>query len=178
MKRNGEFGTKMGEAVNKGILRHLDISYNSMDILECEKFAEAIHDNHTLWGLHMMGNDCIVDSMGFVRPGIKTKLQAREIMHSPLREGNNFLSKVCDHRNAKVLSYQKCWICEGWSEMKFEWKVGKSGTTAVKEPVYIHFDFDEYKPWLMEKDDDRGSYFIWKMIPPGKSHYFYSMGGE
>jgi len=35
MKRNGEFGLKMGEAVNKGILRHLDLSYNSMDILEC-----------------------------------------------------------------------------------------------------------------------------------------------
>ncbi len=76
------------------------------------------------------------------------------------------------------MSYQKCWICEGWSEMKFEWKVGKSGTSVHKEPVYIHFDFDEYKPWLMEKDDEHGSYYIWKMIPPGKSHYFYSLGGE
>jgi hypothetical protein len=74
IKRNGEFGLKMGEAVNKGILRHLDISYNSMDSLECQKFAEAIHDNHTLWGLHMMGNDCLVDSMGFVRPGLKSKV--------------------------------------------------------------------------------------------------------
>ena len=83
------------------------------------------------------------------------------------------------NRNAKVLSYQKCWICEGWSEMKFEWKIGKSGqSSAVKEPVYIHFDFDEYKPWLMEKDDNKGLYYIWKMIPPGKSHYFFSLGGE
>jgi len=74
----------------------------------------------------MMGNDCIVDSMGFVRPGLKSKVQSRDILHSPLREGNNFLAAVHKNRNAKVLSYQKCWICEGWSEMKFEWKVGKS----------------------------------------------------
>lgn len=46
-----------------------------------------------------------------------------------------------------------CWICEGWSEMKFEWKVGKSGT-GIREPVYIHFDFDEYRPWLMDKDEN------------------------
>lgn len=64
----------MGDAVNKGILRHLDISYNSMDMLECEKFGEAIRENHTLWGLHMMGNECVVDSMGFVRPGLKSKV--------------------------------------------------------------------------------------------------------
>lgn len=70
-----------------------------------------------------------------------------------------------------------CWVCEGWSEMKFEWKIGKSGP-HVKEPVYIHFDFDEYRPWLMDKDDVHGSFLLWKMIPPGKTHYFYSFGGE
>lgn len=68
-RKNGEFGNKMGEACNKGYLRHLDLSYNSMDKNECETFAKAIHENHTLWGLHMIGNDCIVDSMGFVRAG-------------------------------------------------------------------------------------------------------------
>lgn len=71
-----------------------------------------------------------------------------------MREGNNFLQAVHKNRNAKVMSYQKCWICEGWSEMKFEWKVGKSGAAMTREPVYIHFDFDEYRPWLLEKDDE------------------------
>jgi hypothetical protein len=72
IKHNGEFGKKMGEACNKGFLRHLDISYNCMDQHECEIFAEEIHENHTLWGLHMLGNECLVDSMGFVRPGQRT----------------------------------------------------------------------------------------------------------
>ena len=64
----------MGEACNNGILRHVDISYNSMNELDCEKFGETIKENHTLWGLHMMGNDCIVDSMGYVRTKIKCKI--------------------------------------------------------------------------------------------------------
>lgn len=56
--------------------------------------------------------------------------------------------------------------------------MGISGTMA-REPVYIHFDFDEYRPWLMEKDPHHNGHFsIWKMVPPGKSHYFYSFGGE
>jgi hypothetical protein len=57
----------MAEAINKGLLRHVDISYNSMDKAECIKFGEIIYENHSLWGLHLMGNECILDSMGFVR---------------------------------------------------------------------------------------------------------------
>jgi hypothetical protein len=50
----------------------------------------------------------------------------------------------------------------------------------LKDPVYIHFDFDEYKPWLLVKQEseDELIYYLWKMVPPGKSHYFYSSGGE
>jgi hypothetical protein len=68
-KRNGEFGQKMADAVNRGALKHLDISYNSLDKIECEVFGKGIIDNHTLWGLHILGNECIIDSMGFIRPG-------------------------------------------------------------------------------------------------------------
>jgi hypothetical protein len=54
----------------------------------------------------------------------------------------------------------------------------------AKEPVYIHFDFDDYKPWLMNKvgaandEDDNGLFEIYHMIPPGRTCYFYSFGGE
>lgn len=64
----------MGEAINKGLLRHVDISYNSMDKAECDKFGEIIIDNHTLWGLHMMGNECLLDSMGYIRTNYKNKI--------------------------------------------------------------------------------------------------------
>jgi len=65
-KRNGEFGQAMAAACNNGILKHLDLSYNSLDKQECGVFAEGIKNNHTLWGLHMLGNDCVLDSSGFV----------------------------------------------------------------------------------------------------------------
>jgi hypothetical protein len=29
-----------------------------------------------------------------------------------------------------------------------------------------------------EEDDDSGIFEIFHMIPPGKTHYFYSFGGE
>lgn len=61
--------------------------------------------------------------------------------------------------------------------MKFEWQVGRSGQN-IKEPVYIHFDFDQYRPWLLDKDEDDGTFIIWKMIPPGRCYYFYSFGDE
>jgi hypothetical protein len=54
----------------------------------------------------------------------------------------------------------------------------------TREPVYIHFDFDEYRPWLMNKlvdndhDGDVRMFYLYHMIPPGKSYYFFSFGGE
>jgi hypothetical protein len=80
-KRNGVFGAKMAEACNNGCLTHVDLSYNSMDANECQIFGEAIKENHTVWGLHMMGNDCVVDSYGFIRPKVKTKVATRDILH-------------------------------------------------------------------------------------------------
>jgi hypothetical protein len=38
-KRDGQFGLKIGEACNNGYLRHVDLSYNSMDLKECEIFG-------------------------------------------------------------------------------------------------------------------------------------------
>ena len=175
VKRNGEFALKMAEAVNKGTLRHLDLSYNSMDKAECERFGQLIHDNHSLWGLHMMGNECLVDSMGFVRTQFKNTVQPRDILHEPVKDGNSLLVNANKPRNAKVFAYQMCWVCEGWSEKRFSWKVGVSGQDH-REPAYIHFDFDEYRPWLLAKSDN--AFSLWKMVPPGKSYYFYSFGGE
>ena len=57
--------------MNKGTLRHVDISYNSLDKAECDKLGEGIKDNHSLWGLHMMGNECLIDSLGYIRTAYK-----------------------------------------------------------------------------------------------------------
>ena len=46
-----------------------------MDANECNIFADIINENHTLWGLHMTGNDCVLNSMGFVKAGQKKLVQ-------------------------------------------------------------------------------------------------------
>jgi hypothetical protein len=67
-------------------------------------------------------------------------------------------------------------VCEGWSEHTFVWKIDVSGNING-EPMYIHFDFDHWKPWLMERDLNQGVFILTKMVPPGKFYYFFSAGG-
>lgn len=65
-----------------------------------------------------------------------------------------------------------CWICEGWSEFKFDLKVPQH----IGAEVYLHFDFDDYRPDLMPQISP-GFYQTWRMIPPGTFHYFMSVNG-
>ena len=43
--------------------------------------------------------------------------------------------------------------------------------------VYLHFDFDDYKPDLMVSAN-AGVYSCYRMIPPGTHHYFMSVNGQ
>ena len=83
---------------------------------------------------------------------------------------------------AKIRSHTHWWIWEGWREEKFELIAGKS-VKKLLDPVYIHFDFDDYKPDLMLQknqlsDDDPVIYYIYRMVPPGKTLYFYTSNHE
>jgi hypothetical protein len=43
--------------------------------------------------------------------------------------------------------------------------------------VHIHFDFENYKPDLMVREGEK-TFVIWRMLPPGKSFYFFTFNGE
>eukprot|EP00930_Biecheleria_cincta_P042856 TRINITY_DN29493_c0_g1_i1.p1 TRINITY_DN29493_c0_g1~~TRINITY_DN29493_c0_g1_i1.p1 ORF type:complete len:1004 (-),score=210.82 TRINITY_DN29493_c0_g1_i1:50-3061(-) len=47
-------------------LVHLDLSYNSLRCQDCQVLAEGLRDNHSLIGLHLVGNAASVDADGFV----------------------------------------------------------------------------------------------------------------
>jgi len=49
-------------------LFHLDIGYNSINAEDCAVLAKGLENNHTLYGLHLVGNDATVDDLGFVVP--------------------------------------------------------------------------------------------------------------
>ena len=50
-------------------LVHLDLSNNNLSLSLCVKFGEMIENNHSLYGLHMHGNDCYMDGFGFIKVG-------------------------------------------------------------------------------------------------------------
>ena len=58
------------EALIKNIdqnLVHLDLSQNNLSALTCSQIGELIKDNHSLYGIHMHGNNWYVDGFGFIR---------------------------------------------------------------------------------------------------------------
>ena len=84
--------------------------------------GEYLKQNHKIYGIHIEGNKgCYVDSQGFIKPlfcsddsvildGVPfselEKSRIQDNIHMP-RSINNVINK--------------CWICDGWQEMKFEW---------------------------------------------------------
>ena len=50
-----------------GTLIHMDLSHNGFTKSDCAVLAEGLQKNRTLLGLHMIGNECNTDTLGFVR---------------------------------------------------------------------------------------------------------------
>ena len=53
-------------AANKTLL-HVDLSHNNIGSDDCAKIAKGLNRNHTMFGLHMVGNEVDVDALGFLR---------------------------------------------------------------------------------------------------------------
>lgn len=44
----------------------------------------------------------------------------------------------------KFKKKDNCWICEGWNEVKIDYR-----SKILGAEIYVHFDFDDYKPDLL-----------------------------
>ena len=49
-------------------LVHLDLTMNKLSLIDSQVMNEGLIDNHTLLGLHMIGNEGRVNSLGFIQP--------------------------------------------------------------------------------------------------------------
>lgn len=163
--KDGKIGKELGEAINHENLVHLDISHNNISELDCSILGETIHCNNTLFGLHIYGNEAEIDTLGFVGKLVNVEnAVANTLIFSHVEDKNE------QTRRVKIL--QNCWICEGWSEVKFEWD-GR----VPSEPVFLHLECDNWKPELMIKDEVFDTYIIHRMVPPGITRYFYTVDG-
>jgi len=86
-----------GEVFKHGnTLFHLDLSYNSFNVDECEAIAEGLQSNHTLFGIHLVGNEATVDDMGFVIPLRRTAARRDGSSHCPTDALNECLTASGD----------------------------------------------------------------------------------
>lgn len=104
-------------------LLHIDLSYNNFNKSHGEVIIQGLHENHTLYGFHYMGNYGYIDPQGFLVLEDVNSAQPQYVNNAVFasriksvkckREGkageNN---KFCDN----------CWICGGWNEVQFVWE--------------------------------------------------------
>jgi len=146
-------------------LLHLDISFNGFKAPDMEIIGEGLKENRTLLGLHVIGNEGNVDSLGFVHASKEGDMALCHIYtRIPVQ-----LKQV---RARDFSLANNCWICEGWSPIEFRVK----DDTAVPS---LHLSFEDFKPHLMAPDIlfPKGNiFFMHRMVPPGSLKYFYSNG--
>lgn len=154
-----------------------DISHNKIRPDDCKAIATALEDNHTLWGIHALGNGrCEIDSKGFVTEGSGDGLFAVGTEQLECRiNGVKMVVLNTETEDARIKRINNCWICEGWNETLFEWpkEAGKDGS----EPVYLHLESDSFLPDLMDSEPDSVAFAQWRMCPPGRVLFFFTTEG-
>lgn len=111
-----EFAQKMSKIVKtmKSLL-HVDLSNNRISEEDCTVIGEGLEYNHTIWGIHMIGNDAMIDPKGFLISGKFSDNPALNHMTKRINGG-----QMVDFDEGKAGC--NCWICEGWNEVKFEFE--------------------------------------------------------
>ncbi len=53
--------------INRALV-HLDLSHNGFKFADCKILGEGLKENHSILGLHMIGNEGAVDVLGYINP--------------------------------------------------------------------------------------------------------------
>ena len=61
-------------------IKHLDISHDGFVIEDVKVIAEGLKNNHSLLGIHMIGNEAEIDALGFAKPVKSNKMAESHAM--------------------------------------------------------------------------------------------------
>ncbi|OMJ79651.1 hypothetical protein SteCoe_20271 [Stentor coeruleus] len=135
---------------SESMIEHLDISHNRISFDSGIALGNALKNNRTIIGLHVEGNYCTIDHLGFVFP-------LKEICISPtLQKSARIL------RTPRRINDHKCWICNKYVDFDIKWdpdlihwrrklfEVYTRKHKVQREYVYIHLELDDYNPFLLE----------------------------
>jgi Ran GTPase-activating protein (RanGAP) involved in mRNA processing and transport len=173
----------LGEALQHNeTLTHLDLSHNCIQRASCLLLGDLLLLNHTLFGIHMAGNDGHMDPCGFMSP-------------LPTGAQQSHLDSTADIINwndpAAVHNCSECWLCGKWSEQTFhfdantadpEWRYPSRLLRQAKDRgyypyvVFLNLAIDDYRPQAM-KCESPGIFFCTRMVPPGSIKYFFTKLG-
>ena len=162
-------------------LLHLDISYNNINTLDSKAISENVKDNHTILGIHVDGNDMYIDELGFIYPIEKNNYKPNHFANSHL-----FYRLSDDHplissnviNIKKLRSKNNCWICEGWREIKFNYKPNQNEKNYENNFIKLYLNFENYKNLsLNELNFDDENFICHRMCPPGPLNFFLSKDG-
>ena len=164
-------------------LLHLDISHNNIGYIDCVQIEKDIKHNHSILGIHVDGNEMFADELGFIHAIDKNNYQKNHFANSQI------FYKI-DHQHplikSKILNIKKiraknnCWICEGWNETLFKYKLNSNEKTFLcenKNICNIHFNFEDFKQYEMIYKDEEDEFICYRMCPPGEIFYFVTFNG-
>ena len=169
-------------------LLHLDLSHNHFKEKDCGVLALGLEQNHTILGIHMLGNEAATDEKGFI---VKGKHDKPSVSHLFCRMPgiyiyiyNNLENLETGQRRHKIMSklevFSHCWICEGWTQVSFRITKDQIPQYLHKKrlPVFVCMSFEKYKPDLMELNPETEVYTLVRMVPPGKLKFCYLAQNE
>ena len=159
-------------------LLHLDISYNNINYIDSKEISENIKDNHTILGIHVDGNNMWVDELGFVYPIEKNKYEPNYFANSQIFyriSDEHPLIKSGTINTKKLRNKNNCWICEGWREVKFNYKPIKQEENINESMATLHLNFENYKSFNMRLYHN--DFSCHRMCPPGTLYFFIAING-
>ena len=99
---------------NKTLI-HLDLSHNNLKKQDILIMEEGLRENHTLLGIHMVGNEINTDSLGF----FKDQSSEPGVSHIITRIKPSLATGTISETKVELKATSNCWICEGWSQVLF-----------------------------------------------------------
>ena len=160
-------------------LMHLDISYNNISYTDAKEISEHVKDNHTILGIHVDGNNMWIDELGFIYPIEKNKYEPNYFANSQLYyriSEENPLIKSNILNIKKLRAKNNCWICEGWREVKFNYKPNNKQEENISDSMAsLHLNFENYKSFNMKLIHN--NFLCHRMCPPGPLYFFIAING-
>jgi hypothetical protein len=160
-------------------LMHADFSHCGFNTYECEEIGEGLKNNHTLLGLHFTGNSMNTDALGYLKP-INIDMALTHLsseINFGMHSGRTSTQKI------KMQSSSNCWVCEGWTRIKFSLNPKHVNNPpkhdlTEKDKVYLNLSIDGHEPDAMTLDPDTGTYSVDRMVPSIELEYFFTINGS